>query len=523
MTSDASNNVEQRLRAAVESAPSGLLMIDSDGRIVLVNREIERLFGYSREELLGRPVDLLVPTEFSHLHPRYRKGFVAEPKVRRMGAGRDLFGQRKDGSKVAVEIGLTPVVTSEGVFILSAIVDISARIEAETSRRKLEEELRQSQKLEAVGTLAGGIAHDFRNILNGIIGYAELIHGEVGRRPDTAALTQDIRELLSFAHRGRDLVERILTFSRRGAPQRQPLSLQNQVPEVVRLLRATLPSSIDIQVKMDETTPSILADATSVHQVLMNLGTNAAHAMPLRGTLQIELEPFYVRDSIARANPDMREGPYALLRVRDTGTGIDPSVVDRVFDPFFTTKEPGAGTGLGLAMVHGIMKDHEGAIRINSEVKVGTEVRCYFPALMSEVESRGDLVVETEPGHGERILFVDDEPSLAALGRRRLEMLGYAVAVATSSAEALRMVRADPRAFDLVITDYTMPGQNGIELATAITQIRYDLPVILATGHIDDFPGTVTEAAGVDRVLLKPVSLDDLSLAVTEVLKKRAR
>lgn len=521
MTSDPSNNVEQRLRAAVESAPSGLLMIDEGGRIVLVNREVERLFGYSREELLGKPVDLLVPTEFAHIHPRYRKGFVAEPKVRRMGAGRDLYGRRKDGSQVAVEIGLTPVVTAEGVFILSAIVDISARIEAETARRKLEEELRQAQKLEAVGTLAGGIAHDFRNILNGIIGYAELLHGEVGRRPDGAAMTQDIRELLTFAHRGRDLVERILTFSRRGTPHRQPLSLQNQVPEVVRLLRATLPSSIDIQVKMDEATPSILGDATSVHQILMNLGTNAAHAMPLRGTLEIELEPFYVRDSIARANPDMREGPYALLRVKDTGSGIDPTVIDRVFDPFFTTKEPGSGTGLGLAMVHGIMKDHQGAVRINSELQVGTEVRCYFPALMSEAEDQAAISITTEPGHGERILFVDDEPSLAALGRRRLEMLGYSVAVATGAAEALTLVRTDPRAFDLVITDYTMPGQNGIELATAIAQIRPDLPVILATGHIDDFPKTVTDAAGVNRVLLKPVSLDDLSVAVTEVLKQR--
>jgi PAS domain S-box-containing protein len=312
-------------------------MVDAEGRIVLVNREIERLFGYSREELLGKPVDLLVPDKFRDVHPPYRQEFVAEPKVRRMGAGRDLFGRRKDGSQVALEIGLTPVVTEEGVFILSAIVDISARLEAEAARRTLVEELRQAQKLEAVGTLAGGIAHDFRNILNGIIGYAELVQGDLASRPGTGTLTEDLRELLTFAHRGRDLVERILTFSRQGAPQRQPLALQHQVPDVVRLLRATLPSSIEINVQLDETTPSILGDATAIHRVLMNLGTNAAHAMPLRGTLDIELLPFYLRDSEARANPDMREGPYALLKVRDTGTGIDPSVVDRVFDPFFTT------------------------------------------------------------------------------------------------------------------------------------------------------------------------------------------
>ncbi len=514
-------NVEQRLRAAVESAPSGLLMIDAEGRIVLVNREIERLFGYSREEILGKPVDMLVPEQFRQAHPRFRQGFIAEPRVRRMGAGRDLFGRRKDGSQVALEIGLTPVVTEEGVFILSAIVDITARIEAELARRTLEEELRQAQKLEAVGTLAGGIAHDFRNILNGIIGYAELVHGQLEKRPDTAALTQDVRELLTFASRGRDLVERILTFSRRGTPQRQPLALQQQVPEIVRLLRATLPSSIDIQLQLSDSTPTILGDATSVHQVLMNLGTNAAHAMPQRGTLSIALEPFYVRDSVARANPDLREGHYALLTVRDSGCGIDPAVMERVFDPFFTTKEPGAGTGLGLAMVHGIMKDHEGAVRLSSELQIGTEVRCYFPALLGEREETPVTTTETSRGHGERVLFVDDEPSLAELGQRRLEMLGYTVIVATTSARALALVRADPHAFDLIITDYTMPGHNGIELATAITQIRPDLPVVLATGHIDEFPAEVTEAAGVRHVLLKPTSLDDLNRAVAEVLRKR--
>ncbi len=519
---DPFHNVEQRLRAAVESAPSGLLMIDADGRIVLVNREIERLFGYSREELLGKSVDLLVPEEFRARHPVYRKGFVAEPKVRRMGSGRDLFGRRKDGTQVALEIGLTPVVTEEGVFILSAIVDISARLAAEQARRSLEEELRQAQKLEAVGTLAGGIAHDFRNILNGIIGYAELVHVALARRPEAEALTQDVQELLTFAHRGRELVERILTFSRRGTPHRKPLSLQHQVPEVVRLLRATLPSSIDIRTELNDATPSILGDATAIHQVLMNLGTNAAHAMPLRGTLRIELEPFYVRDSIARSNPDMREGPYAVLTVKDSGTGIDPSVVDRVFDPFFTTKEPGAGTGLGLAMVHGIMKDHEGAVRISSELRVGTEVRCYFPALLEEVEDVATATPETGTGHGERILFVDDEPSLAALGRRRLEMLGYTVVVATGGAEALSLLRAEPNAFDLVVTDFTMPGQNGLELASAICRIRPDLPVILATGHIDEFAPEVTEAAGVHRVLLKPISLDDLGRAVSEVLNPPA-
>jgi PAS domain S-box-containing protein len=497
-------------------------MIDADGRIVLVNREIERLFGYSREELLGKPVDLLVPEQFRTLHPRYRQRFVTEPKVRRMGSGRELFGRHKDGTMVAVEIGLTPVVTAEGVFILSAIVDITARLRAEKERVALEEELRQAQRLEAVGTLAGGIAHDFRNILNGIIGYAELVKAALDKIPDNEGATQDVDQLLTFAGRGRELVDRILTFSRRGAPQRHPLALQQQIPEVVRLLRATLPSSIEIQTELDESTPTILGDATSIHQVLMNLGTNAAHAMPQRGTLRIVLEPFYVRDSIARANPELREGPYALLTVRDSGIGIDPAVVDRVFDPFFTTKDPGSGTGLGLAMVHGIMRDHDGAVRISSELQVGTEVRCYFPAFLGEPEEGPATTAEPADGRGERILFVDDEPSLAVLGQRRLEMLGYTVAVATGSSEALELVRTDPTAFDLVITDYTMPGQNGVELAAGIAALRPGLPIILATGNIDDFPPDTMAAAGIHRVLLKPHSLDDLGRAVAEALQRRA-
>jgi len=216
----------------------------------------------------------------------------------------------------------------------------------------------------------------------------------------------------------------------------------------------------------------------------------------------------------------MHEGPYALLTVQDSGAGIDPTVLERVFDPFFTTKEPGTGTGLGLAMVHGIMKDHDGAVRIASELQVGTEVRCYFPALHADVEEVVAAPEEKSQGHGERVLFVDDERSLATLGQRRLEMLGYTVSVATGSAEAIAMVRADPHAYDLVITDYTMPGQNGLELAAAITQLRADLPVILATGHIDAFPAAVTEAAGIRRVLLKPVALDDLSRAVAETLQR---
>ncbi|MBK7716066.1 MAG: PAS domain S-box protein [Gemmatimonadetes bacterium] len=304
MHPDPTRTTDQRLRAAVESSPSGILMSDAEGQIVLVNREIERLFGYVREELLGKPVELLVPARFHGHHSQDRRDFTTSPKVRAMGAGRELRGRRKDGTEVPLEVGLTPVITEEGLFVLASVVDISARVEAERNRRELEEQLRQSQKLEAVGTLAGGIAHDFRNILNGIIGYAELLAKPLHGRQEAA----DLAQLRTYADRGRQLVDRILTFSRRSESVRQPVRLSASIDEVTGLLRSTLPSTIDIRLDVRADAPPVMADPTSVHQVLMNLCTNAAHAMVEGGMLSIAVEPLYVRDSMARANPRPARG-----------------------------------------------------------------------------------------------------------------------------------------------------------------------------------------------------------------------
>lgn len=518
MQSLPSKTADLRLRAAVESSPSGILMADAEGQIVLVNREIERLFGYVREELLGKPVELLVPARFHGTHAGDRREFTASPKVRAMGAGRELFGRRKDGSEVPLEVGLTPVITDEGVFVLASVVDISARVAAEQSRRELEEQLRQSQKLEAVGTLAGGIAHDFRNILNGIIGYAELMAKPLAGTPEGP----DLAQLQAYAERGRQLVDRILTFSRQADQVRLPVRLAQQVEEVLGLLRPTISSAVDIRVQLNPTTPSVLADPTAVHQVLTNLCTNAAQAMPGGGMLSIVVEPLYVRDSVARANPDMREGPYALLTVRDTGCGIDPGVINRVFDPFFTTKPIGTGTGLGLAMVHGILSSHAGAVRLSSVVNEGTEVRCYFPAVEDVQAEPSPAPGDVPAGNGERILFVDDEVPLARLGKRRLEELGYRVTIATTSGQALALFRADPYAFDLVLTDYTMPDRSGLELALELVRMRPEIPVLLTTGHVEGFPPDELEAAGIRQVLVKPVLLRELADGVVQALKPRA-
>ena len=514
MAEDAQRSSDQRLRAAVESSPSGLLMIDMAGRIVLVNREVERLFGYPREELLGQPVELLVPEAARGEHPGFRAGFYHHPQVRSMGAGRELFGLRKDGTTVPVEIGLTPVVTPEGMFVLSSIVDISARKAAEEERRELEEQLRESQKLEALGTLAGGIAHDFNNILGAIIGYAELVRGELASEDSRA----DLAELLLFAERGRQLVQQILVFSRREVRELKPLSLATPVDQTVKLLRATLPASVHIDAALDPTLPRVLADSTSVHQVLMNLATNAAHAMPGGGHLDIRLEPFYVRDSIARANPDLREGPYVRLTVRDTGRGIDPAVRQRVFEPFFTTKGPNEGTGLGLAIVHGIMTDHKGVVRLESELGVGTKVDCLFPALEQDQAELATSAEQSPQGRGERILFVEDEPGVARVGTRRLTTLGYRVVGETDPRVAVARIVEHGEEFDLLLTDFNMPHMDGLTLAQQVHAARPGLPILLTTGYVGTLEEHELVQRGIIRLIPKPWTIEEIAVKVREVL-----
>ena len=511
------NSIEAHLRAAIESAPSGLLMSDAEGRIVLVNKEIERLFGYAREELLGQPIERLIPERFRGSHPGSRAEFRADPRVRAMGAGRDLFGLRKDGTDVPIEIGLTPLATADGMFVLAAVVDISERKRLEEEQRVLNERLRQSQKMEAIGTLAGGIAHDFNNILGGIIGYAELLASQV---PSGSTQAQDVDEILAVAMRGRDLVDRILAFSRRQDSVRLPLDLSETVREVQHLLRATLPATVALNVRLPEWVPRVLADATSVHQVLMNLASNAAQAMPSGGVIDLELAPFYVRDSVARANPGVREGPYLSLEVRDNGPGMDPETRARVFEPFFTTKPAGKGTGLGLAMVHGIMSEHGGAVLLASERGAGTQVRCLFPLSEEEIAQADARLPVAAPlrGSGERVVLVDDEPALLRSTARRLEGLGYRVRTFEHPAAAFAAVREDPGAVDLLISDHSMPEMTGADLCAAVKQLRPELPIILLSGFIDATTNLGLQDAGIDVVLQKPVVTQELATACRSAL-----
>lgn len=511
---------EIRLRAAVESSPNGLLMVDTSGTIKLVNREIERLFGYDRSELLGQPMEKLVPERYRRHHPGFRAGFAHSPQARAMGAGRDLYAVRSDGSEFPVEIGLTPVSTEDGLYIISSIVDISARKEAEAEQRRLEEQLRQSQKLEAVGQLAGGIAHDFNNILGMILSFAELAREQHGDRSDLVA---DLDEILAAAGRGRDLVQRILRFSRRHHLSLRPLRLPEVVQEITGLLRSTLPGNITIQVTTDSELPQVMGDPVSVHQVVMNLATNAVDAMPNGGTLRIAITPFYARDSFVRAHPELREGDYVRLDFQDEGTGMDTGTRERAFEPFFTTKAPGAGTGLGLAMVHGIMRDHGGTVMLDSEIGRGTTVTCLLPASEAVGSTARDRIrpEDLEAGTGEHIMLVDDEVGLLTANSRRLVASGYKVSQYSDPAAALRWLEQGTGNVDVLVTDYSMHGMNGVQFAERVHALYPTLPIILVTGYLEGFESEELAQVGIGAILTKPVTGREFANALRQALDRR--
>jgi PAS domain S-box-containing protein len=387
-------------------------------------------------------------------------------------------------------------------------------------RQQLAEQLRQAQKMEAIGSLAGGIAHDFNNILGAIYGHCELARMEAG---DSAALTEHLDAVMGAARRATDLVGQILAFSRQQDQERRPIQLRDITAEALRLLRAAVPATIEFQTSLDADTPVVLANATQLHQILMNLGTNAAHAMRKDGgRLTVRLEHFEVGPELAAALPELHVGCYARLTVRDTGHGMDAKTLGRIYEPLFTTKPLGEGTGFGLAVVRGIVNAHQGAITVSSRRGEGTTFQVYFPAHLTDVEETAKADSDVPHGSGERILFVDDEESLANVGKLVLDHIGYATDTCSNAREAIARVSANPFAYSLVITDQMMLGMTGTDLAQRLNVIRPDLPIILTTGFTDTLVPDRLRAIGVRQLLAKPLSVQALAAAVREALPATA-
>jgi PAS domain S-box-containing protein len=498
-----------RLMTAIEQAAETIVITDPEGMIQYVNPAFEKTSGYSREEAVGLRPGIL--RSGKHDEVFYEELWNV---LRRGGVWSGHFiNRKKDGTLYEEEATISPVRDASG-----RIVNYVAVKRDVTQEAALRSRLRQAQKMEALGTLAGGISHDFNNILSVIFGYAEM--ASLDAAAGGASLQPHLDQILEAARRARDLVQQILAFSRQTEQDRKPLHAALVVKETLKLLRATLPSTIEIrhQVNVDSNGDIVLSDPTQMHQILMNLCTNAAHAMRGKGgVLEVHLSELRVDTTASFRYPDLMPGPYLMLTVGDTGHGMEREILERIFDPYFTTKGPGEGTGLGLAVIHGIVKSHGGAISVESEPGKGSLFHVLLPRVVGAPREEAGQPL-TVKGGTERVLLVDDEIVLAQLGKGMLERLGYRVVSKSSSIEALEAFRTQPGQFDLVITDQTMPHMTGVALAREILRIRPSIPVILCTGHADSAVIEAARATGVREFLAKPVTLRQLAETVRCVL-----
>ncbi|MGD9300843.1 MAG: response regulator, partial [Desulfobacterales bacterium] len=382
-----------------------------------------------------------------------------------------------------------------------------------------ERQLQQVMKLQAIGTLAGGIAHDFNNILFPIVGYTELTMDDV---PEGSQAHQNLEEVLKATNRAKDLVQQILTFSRQNCQERKPLKVQSLIKEAVKLLRATIPSSIEIECNIDEFCGLIKGDPTQIHQIIMNLCTNAYHAMQeTGGTLEVSLKEIDISYEQSVERVGMKVGKHIELMVKDSGHGMDPQVKERIFEPYYTTKKQGKGTGLGLSVIHGIVKNHGGDITLTSQPGKGSSFKVYLPIIDDVEEETLTDEPQIEVNGKERILLIDDEQQIIDIERQILERLGYTVTSKTDSQEALEEFAAQPDHFDLVITDMTMPKMTGDQLAQQMMDIKPQIPVILCTGYNEAISEEKALAMGIDKFVMKPVIKDELASTIRNVLDNR--
>jgi len=591
---------QELLQNAVDVSPNGMIMVDAAGRIIQGNRQIEQIFGYTQAELVGRPIEDLLPERYRGVHQGERGAFLADPRARQMGAGRDLFGLHKSGREVPVEIGLAPVVRHDRTFVIASVIDITERkkkdqalagslarlralmdnandgislIDAEgvlidvnprmlailgrsrdevvghhieefpaqdavadhpeafrqavvrgggdvldvpfrrrdgkdalvdfslsvveigservvlaigrdvTEYRSLERQLRQAQKMEAVGRLAGGVAHDFNNVLTAIFGYADLVMEDL---PADSPSRQDLEEVRKAAQRASALTRQLLAFSRQQVLAPVVLSLNDLVEDIDKMLRRMIGEDVELGLKLTENLGNVRADPGQIQQVLLNLVVNARDAMPKGGRLLIETANADLTEAYAEQHQPVIPGPYVRLAVSDTGMGMTPEIVGRIFEPFFTTKEKGKGTGLGLSTVYGIVKQSSGYVWVYSEPGRGTTFKVYLPRVDAPADARGPVREAGTLTGNETVLLAEDDESLRRLAKGLLEKLGYRVLEAENAAQALALAGSHKGPIHLLVSDVVMPGASGRELARRLAESRPDTKVLYMSGYTDD-------------------------------------
>lgn len=501
---------EERFRQVVENMDEVFWMTEpSKNRMLYVSPAYKKIWGRDSESLYTS-----LENWDDAIHPEDRQRVVeAALNKRATGEYAETYRiQRPDGEVRWIHDRAFPVRDAAGrVYrVVGTATDI-------TERRKLEEQFRQAQKMEAIGTLAGGIAHDFNNILGAIVGFAELAKLDA----TTPSMQTSLDEILRACKRAGDLVRQILAFSRRQEQQRRSVQLGPVIDEATKLLRAALPSTIQFEIEIAPEAPAVLADPTQIHQVVMNLCTNAAHAMKDQpGRLGVSLERFEADEEFVKLHPGSRPGSYARLVVSDNGHGMERATVDRIYEPFFTTKAPGEGTGLGLSVVHGIVQNHDGIITVYSRPGEGTIFRLYLPAHASDDSEPGLQSGIIPHGRGQRILVVDDEPLLAQMTERILRRLGYEAETSTDPADVLTKLRTEPGRYALILTDLTMPSMTGLEFTAEALKASPDLPIILMTGFFANLTPDQVRTIGIKEVLMKPITVRSLGETIDRVLKQ---
>ncbi len=497
-----------QLKIILTNTPVMLSAVNMDGKFILSEgNELEGL-GRKPGELVGMSVYDVY---------KNRPDIIKYGEKARSG---ESINTILDISEKTYEVFFEPLRDNsdeiKGVVVLS--INITDRKQAEEEKQLLEEQLRQSHKMEALGTLSGGIAHDFNNILAAILGYAEIARDDILNR---SPAIQPINEVIKAGIRAKDLIKHILAFSRQEIQERIPLNPHHLISDAIKLLSASIPSNIQIQQNINTDCGNILAEPTKIHQILMNLCTNAAQAITEeQGIIQISLKNTELKEDDLTNHPDLKPGPYIHLSVKDTGCGIDQKIVERIFDPYFTTKEVGKGSGMGLAVVHGIIQSHEGMITVKNRSHKGTSFNVYLPTIDEHIPKKETVPEPLHTGN-ERILLVDDDPGMADMTKRRVERLGYQVTAKNNSIETLNLFRAKPDSFDLVITDQTMPNLTGEQLAKELLLIKPDLPIILCTGYSSTIDAQKAKRIGIREFIMKPVDKLELAKVIRQTLDEK--